>query len=407
VTRPTSQSFLAIALTVFGGLAIGYGLITDGLVDREAWVITLAVVSIVAWVLRAVVGRLGMRRSELLLCVVAAFAGGLAAAPTNGIAVVPATLGVMAIVGQLERPLFLGLATALVTIGLVTIGALPVGTPVLSVVAMIGGVVLGVFGGISRRQFRQAEEQTHDLREQQLVVREERARIELLGQRQEVARDIHDVLAHSLGGLVIQLDAVEALLEAGDVTEAQRRVTDARRLAADGLHEARRAVGALRDPAATAAPEGTAPLVSEAAFAEVLDDLLAAHRSLGGVVEFSASGVQRPLGSAQAAALQRAFQEALSNARKHAPGSPVRVGVLWDDDRVTLTVSNPVHPESRQTALAATGGGHGLAGMRERFLSLPSGGSVETTLDGVRFVLTATAPYGNAPGASPTETEHS
>ena len=79
-------------------------------------------------------------------------------------------------------------------------------------------------------------------------MREEKAQIELLAQRQSVARDIHDVLAHSLGGLVIQLDAVEALLESGDVDAARSRVADARALAASGLGEARRAVDALRDP---------------------------------------------------------------------------------------------------------------------------------------------------------------
>jgi signal transduction histidine kinase len=91
------------------------------------------------------------------------------------------------------------------------------------------------------------------------------------------------------------------------------------------------------------------------------------------------------------------LQEALSNARKHAPGQAARVGLDWKDDRVILTVSNPVDSESRgdassgQAALAGTGGGHGLAGMQERFEALPFGGSADARLEGDRFVLTAIA----------------
>jgi signal transduction histidine kinase len=411
VTSPTPPSLLAISLTLVGGLGVGYGLFTDGLVHRQPWVIVLALVSIAAWMLRAVVGRLGLSRWDLALCIVAALAGGLAAAPTNGIALIPAALSVMVVVGQLDRPLFVGLGVALITIALVSIGAVPFGTPVLSVLAMIGGVVLGVFAGVSRRQFRQAEEQLRLLRERELAVREERSRVALLGQRQEVARDIHDVLAHSLGGLVIQLDAVEALLEAGDVPSAQRRVADARRLAADGLGEARRAVEALRDPGAV----GTLSADESASAADALDatvgDLLAAHRSLGGVVDFSVTGAARPIGSAEASALQRALQEALSNARKHAPGQAVRVGLDWENDRVMLTVSNPVDSDSRgdassrQASLAGTGGGHGLAGMRERFAALPFGGSADARLEGDRFVLTAIAFEANGPRDPSTATD--
>jgi signal transduction histidine kinase len=414
VIRPTPPSLLAIALTLVGGLAVGYGLFTDGLVHRQLWVIVLALVSIVAWVLRGVAGRLGLQRLDLALCILAAFAGGLVGAPTNGISVIAAAISVMVIVGQLGRPLFVGLSVALVTIALVAIGAVPFGTPVLSVLAMIGGVVLGVVGGISRRQYRLAEEQLRVLGERELAVREERSRVALLGQRQEVARDIHDVLAHSLGGLVIQLDAVEALLEAGDVQAAQRRVTDARRLAAAGLGEARRAVEALRDPEASTTVRGGEHLVGPDELARTVDDLVEAHRSLGGAVDLSVSGDAHPIGPAEAAALQRALQEALSNARKHAPGQAVGVELDWTrDDRVSLTVSNPLGPEHPgnahrvQRMLAETGGGHGLEGMRERFTALPLGGSVDARRQADSFVVTATAMVGGAGTGTLSEGERS
>jgi signal transduction histidine kinase len=359
----------------------------------------LALAAVSAWVLRALVALLpGVRRLAIPLSVFAALTGGLVAAPTQGLAVVPAALGVLFVLAQVERPAFVGFGLSLVTVALVAIGAVPFGSPVLAVLAMMGGVVLATFAGLSRRQYRLAEEQTALLREQALEVREERAHAELLGQRQEVARDIHDVLAHSLGGLVIQLDAVDALLDVGDVAAAQQRVTDARRLAADGLGEARRAVAALRDPATASSPGATAgePVAPEA-LTVFLEDLLAAHRSLGGVVDLAVTGHPVSVDRAVASAVQRALQEALSNVRKHAPGEPVRARIDWqtspdgENRRMRLTVSNPL-AEGAHPTLASSGGGHGLDGMRERFAALPLGGTATAEVVGDRFTVVVEAP---------------
>ena len=376
-------------------------LIKDDWSTRPTWVLVLALVSVGAWILRGLAGALGWSAVDLGLCTVAALAGGLVAAPTNGLAVIPAAVAVMSVLARTDRSVLLGFGLALITIVLVAVGAVPFGVPVLAVLSMIGGVVLATFAGLSRRQFRLSERQAALLRERELAVREEKARVELLAQRQEVARDIHDVLAHSLGGLVIQLDAVEALLETGDTGAALQRVTDARRLAADGLGEARRAVAALRDPnsgeagaEAAAEPETIAP----ADFAAALDDLLAAHRSLGGVADLTVTGHPSPLDRASASAVQRALQEALSNVRKHAPGEPVRAELDWENDRMRLTVSNPLsdgaHPE-----LASTGGHHGLEGMRERFAALPRGGVATAGIVGDRFTVVAEARLAGTPHA--------
>ena len=228
----------------------------------------------------------------------------------------PAAVGVLAVVGSIRTPVLVGFGLSLVTIALIAVGAVPFGTSVTAVLAMIGGVLLATFAGLSRRQFRQSESQAAELRERALAMREEASRV-------AIARDLHDVLAHSLGGLVIQLDAVEALLESGDVREAGKRVTDARGLAASGLSEARRAVAALRDPAG--APAGVP--VEPDTFAASLAELLAAHRSLGAVADLTIAGEPVPLADAQATAVQRALQQALSNARKHAPGEPIRVAL--------------------------------------------------------------------------------
>lgn len=394
----TPPSWLAFGLNLVGGAIVGYSLVTEH-TKVPTWVLVLALAAVSAWVLRALVALLpGVRRLAIPLSVFAALTGGLVAAPTQGLAVVPAALGVLFVLAQVERPAFVGFGLSLVTVALVAIGAVPFGSPVLAVLAMMGGVVLATFAGLSRRQYRLAEEQTALLREQALEVREERAHAELLGQRQEVARDIHDVLAHSLGGLVIQLDAVDALLDVGDVAAAQQRVTDARRLAADGLGEARRAVAALRDPATASSPGATAgePVAPEA-LTVFLEDLLAAHRSLGGVVDLAVTGHPVSVDRAVASAVQRALQEALSNVRKHAPGEPVRARLDWqtspdgENGRMRLTVSNPL-AEGAHPTLASSGGGHGLDGMRERFAALPLGGTATAEVVGDRFTVVVEAP---------------
>lgn len=385
-SRPPSR--LAVALNLTGVVVVGWSLIRTHSEHRPLWVLVVGLLSILAWAARAAASTGRLRRTALVLAVVGALAGAATAAPTDGILVVPAVASLMALVGDDLRPLWHGLALAAAVLVAVPLGAVPFGTPVLAVLAMMGGAVLGVFAGLSRRQYRRAEAQSAELRERELAMREEAARV-------AIARDLHDVLAHSLGGLVIQLDAADALLEAGDAAAARTRVVDARGLAAEGLAEARRAVAALRDPAVRDdRPVGGAEL--EAA----LGDLVAAHRSLGGGAEFTVSGERRELSSEQAAALQRALQEALSNARKHAPGSPVDARLDWQTDRVRLTVENPL--TSGHPALARSGGGHGLEGMRERFSALPLGGSATAGEGGGRFTVAVEAGLGPAgPEASP------
>ncbi|QIZ99702.1 histidine kinase [Leifsonia sp. PS1209] len=376
---PRQQSPLAFALNLVGALAIGFSLIVSHSAERPVWVLVLALVADAAWVARGAIALAGVRAGETALLVVAAVAGGLVAAPSDGLSVVPAAIAVLATVGAPRRPVLEGFGLAVVTLALVAAGAVPFGTSVGAVLAMMGGVVLAVFAGLSRRQFRQSEEQAALLQEREREMREEAARV-------AIARDLHDVLAHSLGGLVIQLDAVEALLEAGDTAAATARVTDARALAASGLSEARRAVAALRDPAGSGA---FGMVVEPAAFAAAVDDLLAAHRSLGGVVDLTTHGEPAELTAAQGAALQRALQESLSNARKHAQGEPVRADIDWQSGRVRLTVSNPLSDDVGE--LAATGGGHGLDGMRERVAALPLGGAATAGVVGDRFTVTVEA----------------
>ena len=132
----------------------------------------------------------------------------------------------------------------------------------------------------------------------------ERARAELLAGRNHLARELHDILAHTLSALSLQLEALDALIDVGRPTPEVRAQPDSlRRLVREGLDEARGAVRALREDAP--------PL--EEQLARLSGDR---HASL------SVVGVPRRLAPDVSLALYRVAQEALTNVAKHAAGAP-------------------------------------------------------------------------------------
>ena len=362
-----------MGLTLVGAALVLGSLLSYGADERSAWVIVVGAVAAGCWVLRSLLALAGLPRIAVAVAFLGVATGSLAATGT-GSSIVPAVFLMLVVVADEAMPPLV--VATLAAVGAVSVGAGAIAVPASlgELLSMIAVLTLGVLGGYSRRQTRIARRQAVALREKEVAAREESARV-------AIARDLHDVLAHSLGGLVIQLDAAEALLEAGDAAAAHARVASARELAAGGLGEARRAVAALRAPRAEDRPE-----VAPATLMAAMKNLVGAHRALGGSVEFRASGSAAALSADQATALERALQEALSNARRHAPGAAVEARVEWEDDGVRLTVSNPVTHQARHP-----GGGYGLVGMRERFAELPLGGTVTTDAAEGRFTLTAYA----------------
>ncbi|SEF30865.1 Signal transduction histidine kinase [Amycolatopsis pretoriensis] len=222
-------------------------------------------------------------------------------------------------------------------------------------------MLLLVLVGLNRRQYEVQAGQAEALLDQTRLAQAEHARAAALDERTRIAREIHDVLAHSLGALRVQLELAEALLtERSDVDGALRSVRRSRRLAADGLAEARNAVAALR--------RDVPPL------AEALAAVTAEHAGDHGAdVGFEADGEPRPLPSAAVVALVSVAREALTNAGKHAPGEDVRMRLEYASEEVRLEVRNP------RSEFTRTGEGFGLAGMRER-LAL-AGGTLESGPD--------------------------
>ena len=196
--------------------------------------------------------------------------------------------------------------------------------------------------------------------------REEHALAAALAERANAAREIHDILAHSLGALILQLDALDAVLgtEQPDRARATQLLARARALAVGGLDEARQAVGTLRSDAP--------PLI------EGLRQLVDA--TPGGSLEIT--GAPTDLSAKGAVALRRTAQEGLTNAAKHAPGSVAKVHLDFRPDEVVLTVSDAGGARNAAPgSLAQIGGGYGIEGLRERAELL--GGTLTAGPDGV------------------------
>jgi signal transduction histidine kinase len=373
------QSPLGRVLSLIGIAAVAWGLTNWAIHRNETplWVLACILAAELAWV-----GIVVLRRrypAAAMVCVlVMVLGGGITASAADGIGVVPCVVAVLVLTRDIGRPLRVAMIVGLIAMVSVFVGWL---LDPLSLVGLLGieaGIIVAFLAGESRRQFILT-----DVQSRRLV--EERARADLLDARQQIAHDIHDVLAHSLGGLVIQLDAVDALLEAGDTKAAAARVRASRALAAEGLSEARRAVAALQE-----APQPATGRVEGARLAEEIFALLDAHRSMGGEVEFAEAGARHDLGGQLATALRRAVQEGLTNARKHAPGQRVSVRLDWGAGDVALRIENPVAVRRASTGSATdnSGGGHGLVGMRERFAALP-GGVATAAVESGAFVVRA------------------
>jgi signal transduction histidine kinase len=181
-----------------------------------------------------------------------------------------------------------------------------------------------------------------------------------VAERTRLARDIHDVLAHSLTALVVQLDSARMLLQREEASgEALESVQRARHLAQEGLDETRRAVGTLRGDRVP----GAAMLSSLVADFE---------RDSGICCDFSVGGQAVDLRSQAQLTLYRTAQEALTNVRKHAPANPVRMHLEYDPTGAELTVEDSGAPPPPSSPDAR---GYGLEGMRERAELL--GGSLE------------------------------
>jgi signal transduction histidine kinase len=187
-----------------------------------------------------------------------------------------------------------------------------------------------------------------------------------------MARELHDVLAHTLSALSLQLEALDTLMSASVSSSAELReqLDITKQLVHTGLQDARGTVRALR--------EDVPPLDRQ------LEKLAA---EWGATLQVA--GLPRQLGPDVSLALHRAAQEGLTNVVKHAPGASTEIRLAFNDHTVTLSVTNgpPTGPPS---PISSTGGGYGVQGIEERLLLV--GGRAEGGPIGDGWRLVAEAP---------------
>jgi signal transduction histidine kinase len=334
-----------------------------GLGGRHLAVLLLLLVTAVSWVtwiiVRAGPDRIAAKVGTVCLALMALGGGALMvfaplAGAFVGVAALGATLG-----WNIERALWLVALGPVATL----ITALATGHRLTIVLGAVAAALVGALAGIGRRQGQERAAQAVLIEITEARAEAERARAELLIGRNHLARELHDVLAHTLSALSLQLEALDALMGAGPPTtpEVRAQLDGIKRLVREGLDEARGAVRALREDAP--------PL--EQQLARLAGDRHAA---------IQVSGLPRPLPPDVTLALYRVAQEALTNVLKHAPGADAEIRLGFNQDGVTLSVANgpgqtngPV--ETNGTVLADYGSGYGLQGIRERVLLI--GGRVD------------------------------
>ena len=239
-------------------------------------------------------------------------------------------------------------------------------------------VGLPVFIGMANRSRDLATSSAIEAARSAQRAAEAEARAQALAERARVSRDVHDVLAHSLSGVSMQLELSEMLLDGGDEPRAREAIGRAHSMVREGLAEARRAVSALR---AEALPLG--------------ETLRAQFRGSG---EVHVVGVPVALSVETTQTLIRAAQEALTNARRHSVGATVTVRLVYRPAEVVLQVDNgPASRPERESA----GSGMGLLGMRERAALLGGRVDVGPVVDGPLaggWRVTMTLPTDASPG---------
>ena len=178
-------------------------------------------------------------------------------------------------------------------------------------------------------------------------------------ERERIARELHDILAHSVSVMVVQAEAAEELLERAP-EQARGPVTAVQRTGREALTELRMLLGTVRT-------DGDPELAPQPGLTQ-LPDLVQAHASAGQPVRFEVDGELPPLSPVVGTTVYRVVQEALTNVRKHAPGAECVIAITATSDRVGIDIVNPTGsgsapPRGDHGGMA---GGHGLIGMRER-----------------------------------------
>ncbi len=296
-----------------------------------------------------------------------------------------------------------------------------------AVVSVVYFVAPPVLGGVVRERRHYAAERIERAIRLERLRRLEAERA-LSEERARIARELHDIIAHHVSGMVLQAGAAQRQAQEapGPVRDALGRIRES---GAAALAAMRDVVGILRDPdtAVTGAGHRPPPGLGE------LDDLVASARAGGQRITLVVTGPPRALPAHLELCAYRVVQEALTNAARHAPTSHVSVGLQFGRTELDIRVLDhgPVPPDrddpdrdgrdaagrggavdrAGQSAadrvghgpadgvVEASGGGHGLIGMRERVTA--SGGRLVVGRTGGGWLVHALLPIPVLDAADP------
>jgi signal transduction histidine kinase len=349
----------------------------------------LAGAALLAWTLldaRPAAARYRPRLLPVALGALAVGTGFAASAGNGGTALVIFTF-VAALAAGADLDLAPALGVTAAGVLAIDVSGLIVGDSYGALIGFPAIVASGLLIGRNRGAYRVQAEQSAMLLAQRERLEAEHRRADLLDERARIAREIHDVLGHSLGALGIQIQAARAVMtKQADIERADELLAVAQQMAAEGLEETRRAVYALR--ADTLGLDTEIARVSHT-YAQ----------RWGAAVSFETAGTPVPLPPDATIALLRIAQEALVNATKHAAGQRVAVRLDYGEREVRLTVHNDLAAGPAAGGAAAVAGpdgvstvdgGYGLTGMRERLRLL--NGTLEAGRRDGQWVVTAELP---------------
>jgi signal transduction histidine kinase len=212
-------------------------------------------------------------------------------------------------------------------------------------------VAWGIGFGLGHK-FREADEAKERLARADRA-RAEQARLAVADERTRIARELHDVVGHSVSVMTVQASAARRLLRPHQEKEREALLV-VEQTGREALAEMRRMVGVLRRPEEAPALAPQPSLVH-------LDRLIEHTREAGLPVELRIEGVPGPLAASVDLTAYRLVQEGLTNAMRHARAHHAEVVVRYGDGHVELTVTDDGDGQGD-----GEGGGHGLVGMRER-----------------------------------------
>jgi len=353
--RPLGVVFIAVVVTISAQARPGPrpGLHGAGLGVTLALAVYAAAVATaisVSWARR---GAAAQAAVSLLIggCAVA-----LAAWQPSGPAEIAASMGVWIAAVRLPPARAATVAGTITAALAVTVGLTAHPAVQSAITATLLCLLLAVTGQFIRRG-RESQDHTELLLAQLQDAREGEAAAAALAERSRIAGELHDVLAHSLSGLAIQLQGARKLASREAVSEGLRAAIErSAELTKSGLADARQAVSALRGE--------RLPTLDQ--LAALVEDF---RRDTGADATLRVDGTSRLLPAEASLALFRGAQEALTNISRYAPGAATSVVVTYLADRTLVTVEDHARgtePGAGSAILADAGGGHGLTAMRER-----------------------------------------